>query len=68
MTRSSIRDVDGGPNTRDNGDAVTVSWQWQWRLRHRIAFEHIWLNSRRPAERFTDPTPDGWQLGYRYRY
>jgi hypothetical protein len=63
-----IRDVDGGPNTSDNGDAVTVSWQWQWRLRHRIAFEHIWLDSRRPADNFTDPTPDGWQLGYRYRY
>jgi len=63
-----IRDVDGGPNTRDDGDAVTVSWQWQWRLRHRIAFEHIWLNNRRPADNLTDPTPDGWQLGYRYRY
>ena len=63
-----IRDLDGGPNTRDDGDAVTVSWQWQWRLRHRISFEHIWLNSRRPADNFTDPTPDGWQLGYRYRY
>ena len=63
-----IRDVDGGPNTSDNGDAVTVSWQWQWRLRHRIAFEHIWLNSHRPADRFPEPTPDGWQLGYRYRY
>ena len=63
-----IRDTDGGPNTRDNGDAVTVSWQWQWRLRHRVAFEHIWLNSRRPADKYNEPTPDGWQIGYRYRY
>jgi hypothetical protein len=63
-----IRDLDGVPNTSDNGDAVTVSWQFQWRLRHRISFEHIWLESRRPADNFVDPTPDGWQLGYRYRY
>ena len=63
-----IRDLDGGPNTRDNGDAVTLAWQFQWRLRHRIAFEHIWLNNRRPADGVTNPTPDGWQLGYRYRY
>ena len=63
-----IRDLDGGPNTRDNGDAVTVSWQFQWRLRHRIAFEHIWLDNRRPADGVTNPTPTGWQLGYRYRY
>jgi hypothetical protein len=62
------RDLDGGPNTRDNGDAVTVSWQLQWKLRHRVAFEHIWLNSRRPASGVPDPTPDGWQLSYRFRY
>jgi len=63
-----IRDLDGGPLTRDNGDAVTVSWQWQWALRHRVAFEHIWLNSRRPASGVADPTPEGWQLSYRFRY
>jgi hypothetical protein len=63
-----IRDSDGGPNTRDDGDAVTAAWQFQWRLRHRISFEHIWLNNRRPDDGFTDPSPEGWQLGYRYRY
>ena len=63
-----IRDEDGLPNTRDNGDAVTVSWQFQLRLRHRIALEHIWLDNRRPADGVENPTPDGWQLGYRYRY
>ena len=63
-----IRDLDGGPNTSENGDAVTVSWQLQWRLRHRIAFEHIWLNSHRPASGMPDPTPEGWQLSYRFRY
>jgi hypothetical protein len=63
-----IRDLDGEPNTRDNGDGVTVSWQLQWKLRHRVAFEHIWLNSRRPASGVPDPTPDGWQLSYRFRY
>jgi hypothetical protein len=63
-----IRDLDGGPLTRDNGDAVTVSWQLQWRLRHRVAFEHVWLNSRRPASGVADPTPEGWQLSYRFRY
>jgi hypothetical protein len=63
-----IRDLDGGPNTRDNGDGVTVSWQFQWKLRHRVAFEHTWLNSRRPASGIENPTPDGWQLSYRFRY
>jgi hypothetical protein len=64
----SIEDSDGPPSTRDKGDAVTVSWQFQWRLRHRIAFEHIWLDSRRRADNVANPTPRGWQLGYRYRY
>jgi hypothetical protein len=64
----SIRDLDGGPNTRDDGDGVTLSWQLQWKLRHRVAFEHTWLNSRRPASAVADPTPDGWQLSYRLRY
>lgn len=63
-----IRDIDGGPNTSDDGNGVTVSWQMQWRLRHRVAFEHIWLNSRRPASGAPDPTPEGWQLSYRFRY
>jgi hypothetical protein len=63
-----IRDLDGGPNTRDNGDGVSVSWLYQWKLRHRLAFEHTWLNSRRPASGIENPTPDGWQLSYRFRY
>jgi hypothetical protein len=63
-----IRDLDGGPNTRDDGDGVTVSWQYQWKLRHRLAFEHTWLNARRPASGIANPTPDGWQISYRYRY
>jgi hypothetical protein len=63
-----IRDLDGGPLTQDNGDGVTVSWQFQWKLRHRVAFEHTWLNSRRPASGVANPTPDGTQLSYRFRY
>ena len=63
-----VRDLDGGPNTSDDGNAVTVSWQLQWQLRHRVAFEHISLNSHRPASGVPDPTPEGWQLSYRYRY
>jgi hypothetical protein len=63
-----VRDLDGGPNTREQGHAVTAGYQYQLGLRHRLAFEHIWLTSHRPASIIADPTPDGWQLSYRFRY
>jgi hypothetical protein len=65
----AVHDLDGGPiSTRERGDGVTADYMIQLGLRHRIALEHIWLNSRRPASAFPDPSPDGWQLSYRFRY
>jgi hypothetical protein len=37
-------------------------------LRHRIAFEYIWMNSHRLINGPLNPTPDGWQMSYRFRY
>ncbi len=65
----AVHDLDGGPvSTGEHGDGVTAAYMLQFGLRHRVAFEHIWLNSRRPASGIENPTPDGWQLSYRFRY
>ncbi|HVY81872.1 MAG TPA: hypothetical protein VG994_12870 [Steroidobacteraceae bacterium] len=63
-----LHDLDGPPNTAENGHAVTLTYQYQFGLRHRLAAEYIWMQSHRVASPFTNPTPDGWQLSYRYRY
>ena len=63
-----LGDLDGPPITTEEGHAVTVAYQYQLGLRHRLAAEYIWLDSDRPAIGFSNPTPDGWQLSYRYRY
>ena len=63
-----VRDLDGGPNTEERGDGVTAAWLFQMGLRHRIGVEHTWLQSRRPASTLPEPSQDGWQLSYRFRY
>ena len=63
-----LHDLDGPPITTENGHAVTLAYQYQLGLRHRLAAEYIWLDSHRVASAFANPTPDGWQLSYRFRY
>lgn len=63
-----VEDLDGGNPTRESGDGVTVAWFCQFGLRHRIAFEYMWLNSDRPGSATPQPSQDGWQLSYRFRY
>jgi hypothetical protein len=63
-----IHDLDGGPSTNEHGHAVTASYFIELGLRSRIALEQIWMHSYRQATGSVDPTPDGWQVSYRFRY
>jgi len=64
-----VHDLDGGPSsTNEHGDAVTAAYRVQFGLRHRVAFEHIWMYSHRNVTGSLNPTPDGWQISYRFRY
>jgi hypothetical protein len=63
-----VHDLDGGPSTSEHGHAVTASYLVQVGLRNRVAFEYIWMNSHRDATGPLNPTPDGWQFSYRFRY
>lgn len=63
-----VHDLDGGPSTNEHGHAVTASYFIELGLRSRIAFEEIWMHSYRQATGAVDPTPDGWQISYRFRY
>jgi hypothetical protein len=63
-----LHDLDGPPITSEKGHGVTLAYQIQVGLRHRLAAEYIWLDSFRPANAIVNPTPDGWQLSYRFRY
>jgi hypothetical protein len=63
-----VHDLDGGPvSTSERGHALTLSYLLQIGLRNRIALEHVWMNSHR-QDRLANPTPDGWQISYRFRY
>lgn len=65
----ALHDLDGGPvTTRERGEGVTVAYLLQFGLRHRVGLEYTSLNSRRPASVLADPSPEGWQLSYRFRY
>lgn len=66
--RFELEDLDGGPNTAEKGQAWTAAWFWQFGLRHRLAFEYVWMDSRREALATPEPSQDGWQFGYRFRY
>jgi hypothetical protein len=64
-----VHDLDGGPvSTSEHGHAVTAAYLLQIGLRHRVALEYVWMSSRRLANATLNPTPDGWQLSYRFRY
>ncbi len=64
-----VHDLDGGPvSTSERGHAWTLSYVIQVGLRNRIALEHIWMDSRREANGLANPTPDGWQISYRFHY
>jgi len=65
----AVNDLDGGPvSTRERGDGFTADYLIDIGLRHRVALEYLRLNSRRAASPIPDPTPNGWQLSYRFRY
>jgi hypothetical protein len=63
-----VHDLDGGPSTNEHGHAVTTAYLVEFGLRSRVALEHIWMHSYREATGSVNPTPDGWQLSYRFRY
>ncbi|HEY8514799.1 MAG TPA: hypothetical protein VIS07_04705 [Candidatus Binatia bacterium] len=61
-----VRDDDGGADTNESGHAYTVAYLFEFWLRHRLAFEYVWVDSDRPRTR--TPGDDGWQVSYRFRY
>jgi hypothetical protein len=63
-----IHDLDGGPNTNEHGHALTTSYFVDLGLRSRVALEYIRMDSQREATGLVNPTPDGWQVSYRFRY
>ena len=64
-----VHDLDGGPSsTNEHGHAVTGAYLVQFGLRNQVAFEYIWMISHRDATGALNPTPDGWQVSYRFRY
>jgi hypothetical protein len=61
-------DRHAAPFNRERGWAVTVAYLFEFWLRHRIGFEYIIPDSHRPDRAAPDPSDDGWQLSYRFRY
>jgi hypothetical protein len=61
-----VRDTDGGTSTDEDGHAYTVAYLLEFWLRHRVAFEYVWVDSERTG--VSDPGDDGWQVSYRFRY
>jgi hypothetical protein len=66
--RFRVHDLDGGPSTNEHGHALTASYLVQVGLRSRVALEYIWMSSHRDVTGPLNPTPDGWQISYRFRY
>jgi hypothetical protein len=73
--RASVRydefrtnDLDGAPFFREHGEGVTLAYLLEFGLHHRVGFEYLFLHSRRPILFRGDPSDDGWQLSYRFRY
>lgn len=62
-----VDDDDSSPSTHERGNAVTVAYMFEFWLRHRVAVEYVWIDSERAGEP-TDPSDNGWQLSYRFRY
>jgi hypothetical protein len=64
-----VHDLDGGPvSTSERGHALTAAYQLQFGLRQRVAVEYTWMNSHRDATGVSNPTPEGWQVSYRFWY
>jgi hypothetical protein len=63
-----VEDVDQGNPTAERGDGITAAYLVEFGLRHRIALEYIWLDSHRPSRVPPEPSQDGWQVSYRFRY
>lgn len=63
-----VNDMDGGNPTQEKGQAWTLAYFLQMGLRHRLGAEYIWLDSRRPGNAVPEPSQDGWQVSYRFRY
>ncbi|MGH8007372.1 MAG: hypothetical protein ACREQ3_10215 [Candidatus Binatia bacterium] len=63
-----VGDLDGAHATRERGDGVTLAYFFEFGLHHRVGVEYTFLYSRRPARLRSDPSDDGWQLSYRFRY
>jgi hypothetical protein len=63
-----VDDDDGAPSTHERGNAVTIAYLFEFWLRHRVAVEYIWIDSERRAGESSDPSDNGWQLSYRFRY
>ena len=61
-------DRNAAPFNRERGCAFTVAYLFEFWLRHRIGFEYIIPDSHRPDRAAPDPSDDGWQLSYRFRY
>lgn len=64
-----VEDDDGQPpNSSERGEAVTLAYMFEFWLRHRLAFEYIIVDSTRPNSGESDPSDNGFQVSYRFRY
>ena len=63
-----VLDVDGGHSTQEAGHAWTFAYLLELGLRHRIGLEYVGMDSHRAAAILPEPSQDGWQLSYRFRY
>jgi hypothetical protein len=64
-----VEDEDGmPPDSRERGEAVTLAVLYEFWLRHRVAFEYILVDSERPNDSVPDPSDNGFQVSYRFRY
>lgn len=61
-----VRDTDGGSSTAESGHAYTVAYLFEFWLRHRVAFEYVWVDAERAD--VVEGGDDGWQVSYRFRY
>lgn len=59
--------------TSEKGDAATLAYFFEFHLPyrfgldHRVGFEYMIVNSHRPSAQ-KDPSDNGWQVSYRFRY
>ncbi|ETX02979.1 MAG: hypothetical protein ETSY2_34420, partial [Candidatus Entotheonella gemina] len=62
------RDLDRPPDYRDRGDGVTLAYLFEVGLHHRFAVEYIVVDSHHDQPFNAEPSSDGWQVSYRFRY